>query len=132
MSAPLEEQERQPYDGDQKVLAAAGAAVFAVGTAFWGLLALKFAGAGEGLPAAAALAVALASAFAVIPAWGLRAKMQREEPVESREVRRLILFGLLPGVVFGFVLYVLLRYKLQDPDFFHLFSAPENLPPAVR
>lgn len=121
------------YDGDQKLLAFFGAVGFVVAVLFWGLLALRLAV--EGAPSAlswAAAGLAAASASMFVPAWGLRAKMEHGFAVTRGQLRGLLAAGLLLGVAVGGLAYFVLRFKLEDPEFLHLASVPENLPPALR
>lgn len=117
------------YDGDQKLLAFLGAAAFVMGALFWILLAVRFWGRAE---AVAGAGLGVASALAFLLAWGLRVKMEAAQPLSGWEVRRLLIAGLVCGVVVGALPYFVLRFKLEDPDFMHVASEPQNLPPAWR
>ncbi len=119
------------YDADQKLLAFLGAVAFVIAILFWALAALRLALAGSPLVALAAGAAVL-SALALLLAWGLRVKMQHGAPLTRFQVRFLLVAGLVLGVAVGGVPYLLLRFKLEDPDFLHLASEPENVPPAMR
>lgn len=128
------------YDGDQKLLAFGGAVAMIVGSLFWALAGLRFLalalgqnGAPSAGPAAfVCFAIAVAGLFFALVAWGLRAKMQRGEVVTQQEILRMLLVGFVVGVVLGFLIYLALRFKLEDPEFYHLASDPENVPPALR
>jgi MFS family permease len=117
------------YDGDQKLMAFLGAVAFVVGALFWGLLAVRLWGTAAAI--AAALMVPLCAIVFVL-AWGLRVKMEHEVAVTRWDVRRLLIASVVLGVVVGALPYVILRFKLEDPDFLNLASEPANLPPAWR
>ena len=117
------------YDGDQKLMAFLGAVAFVVGGLFWGLLAVRLWGSAAAV--AAALMVPLCAIVFVL-AWGLRVKMELEVAVTRWDVRRLLIASVVLGVVVGAMPYLILRFKLEDPDFLNLASEPTNLPPAWR
>jgi hypothetical protein len=123
--------EKVLYDADQKLLAFLGAVAFIIAALFWALFALRLAAAGSSF-AAGGLAATVLSGVAFLLAWGLRMKMERSLPLTLWELRRLLIAGLFLGVAVGAVPYLLLHFKLKDPDFMHIASEPENLPPAVR
>lgn len=118
------------YDGDHKLLAFLGAVAFVIGAVFWLLLALRFWGVSALAPGAAALVPACAVVFVL--AWGLRAKMEKSVAVTRWEIRRLLIAGLLLGVVLGALPYLALGFKLEDPDVLNVASEPANVPPAWR
>ncbi len=119
------------YDADHKLLAFLGPVAFVLAALLWSLLALRLApetAAGAG----AAVAAAVGSGAFVWVGWALRVKMDREIPVTAWELRRLLLGGLVLGVAIGALPYLVLRFKLHDPDFAHIASEPANVPPALR
>jgi hypothetical protein len=117
------------YDGDQKLLAFLGAVAFVMGALFWGLFAVARWGSLGGFAGAALVPLC---AIAFVLAWGLRVKMEAEVAVTRWDVRRLLLASLVLAVVVGALPYLILRFKLEDPDFLNLASEPANLPPAWR
>jgi hypothetical protein len=119
------------YDGTHKLLAFLGAVAFVLAALFWALLALRLSALGPPT-VAAALACAIASGLFLLPAWGLRMKMQDRTAITRWEVRRLLLAGLVLGVAVGGLPYFVLWFKLEDPDFAHVASEAANLPPALR
>lgn len=128
------------YDGDQKLLAFGGAVSMVWGSVFWTFAGFRFlaqairpdGGPSAGPTAFVCLSIAVAGLFFALVAWGLRAKMQRGEVVTQEEVLRMLVVGFVVGVVLGFLIYLALRFKLEDPEFYHLASEPENVPPALR
>lgn len=123
--------QRVLYDADQKLLAFLGAVAFVLAILFWSLTALRLGLDGSPLwPLGAA--GALGSAAALLLAWGLRVGMQHEAPLRRSHLRFLLVAGLVLGVAVGGVPYLILRFKLEDPDFLHLASEPENVAPALR
>jgi hypothetical protein len=127
------------YDGDHRLLAFAGAVSLVIGSVFWALAGVRFAlearGPGEGLAEVTmvfCLSVAVAGAFLTLVAWGFLTKMQRGEALAPGDLARLLVAGLVVGVILGFLIYAALHFKLEDPDFYHLASEPENIPPAIR
>lgn len=122
---------RVRFDGDAKLQAFLGAVAFLMAGLFWMFLALRLAIDGSGLwPAAAA--ACLGSALAFILAWGLRTKMEAEAPLTRWDLRRLLIPGLFLGLGLAALPYLVLWFKLHDPDFIHLASKPANEPPALR
>lgn len=119
------------YDADQMMLAFLGASAFVLAFLFWLLFALRFALSGSAVAGLGA-AGAVLSAVAFVMAWGVRTTMQDGAPLTRWEVRRLLVAGFVLGVGVGGVPYLLLRFKLEDPDFLHLASEPGNVPPAMR
>ena len=120
---------RVDYDGDAMLLAFLGAAAFVLGALFWGLFTVRFWGTGLSVVGAG---LGISSAVAFFLAWALRVKMEHHLVLTRWEVRRLLLGGLVLGVVVGALPYFLLRFKLEDPDFMHVASEPANLKPAWR
>lgn len=123
--------ERVRFDGDAKLQAFLGAVAFLLAALFWALLALRLGLDGSALWPGAGAACVL-SALLFFLAWGLRAKMQVEAALTRWELRRLLIAGLLLGLGLGALPYLILHFKLEDPDFIHVASKPENLPPAFR
>jgi hypothetical protein len=119
------------FDGDAKLQAFLGAVAFVLATLFWGLWALRLALEPSGLWEAPAGASVL-SGLLFLFAWGLRTKMEAERAITRWELRRLLLAGLVLGLGLGALPYLVLRFKLEDPDFLHIASRSENLPPAFR
>ena len=117
------------YDGDQKLLAFLGAVAFVCGALFWLLLAVRLGATASG---AAAAAMAPLCVVAFLLAWGLRTKMEASVLVTRWDVRRLLIAGLVLGVVVGALPYLVLRFKLEDPDFVRVVGEAANLPPAWR
>lgn len=124
---------REPvrFDGDAKLQAFLGALAFLLAALFWGFVALRLAVEGRAVWPGAAIACALSVALFFL-AWGLRVSMEAQRPVTRWDVRRLLLAGLVLGVGLGALPYLILRFKLEDPDFIHLASKSENLPPVFR
>jgi di/tricarboxylate transporter len=129
--AKEKEAERVRFDGDAKLQAFLGAVAFLLAALFWAFMALRLGLAASAFWPVAAAACAL-SALAFFLAWRLRAKMEAEVAFGRWDVRRLFLAGLVLGLGLGALPYLILRFKLEDPDFIHLASKPENLPPAFR
>lgn len=119
------------YDEDHKLLAFGGAIAFVGAALFWLLLGVRLNGQGAPVVAICWTGAAL-SGFCVFLAWGLRVKMQDQVPITRWDVRRLLLAGMVLGVAIGSLPYLVLRFKLEDPDFAHIASEPTNLPPALR
>jgi NO-binding membrane sensor protein with MHYT domain len=119
------------YDGTHKLLAFLGAVAFVMAALFWALLGVRLSASGLPIVAGCGLC-AIASGLFLLPAWGARMKMQDEAAITRWEVRRLLLGGLVLGVAIGALPYLVLRFKLEDPDFAHIASESANLPPALR
>jgi hypothetical protein len=120
------------YDADQKLLAFVGTLTLLFGSMFWGLFGARMLAGGLTELGVLSLVGAGAGAFAALMAWGVRSKMERGEPVTRLEVDRLILAGIVFGVLIGFLVFLSLRFKLQDPGLFHAAGRPEDVPPSLR
>ncbi len=125
------EPERVRFDGDAKLQAFLGAVAFFFAALFWALFGLRLGLDGSGLWPAPGAACVL-SAILFFRAWGLRTKMQVEAALTRWELRLLLIAGLFLGLGLGALPYLILHFKLEDPDFIHVASKPENLPPAFR
>jgi hypothetical protein len=120
------------YDADQKLLAFAGTLWLLIGSIFWALYGARMVAGGVLEIGAIALAGAGAGVFTALMAWAMRGKMERGEPVTRTEVDRLIVAGFVFGVLIGFLIFLALRFKLQDPGLFHAAGHPEDVPPSLR
>ena len=120
------------YDADQKLLAFAGTLALLIGSLFWALYGARMMVEGAAALGVAAIVLAGAGLFTALMAWGLRAKMERGAPITRFEVDRLIAAGFVFGLLFGFVIFLALRLKLQDPGLFYAVGQPENTPPLLR
>ena len=129
---PRKSTEPVTYDADQKLLAFGGTLSLLIGSLFWALYGTRMVVEGAFALGAAALALAGAGLFTALMAWGLRAKMERGAPITRFEVDRLIAAGFVFGVLFGFLIFLALRLKLQDPGLFYAVGQPENTPPLLR
>ncbi len=118
-------------DGDAKLQAFLGAVGFLLAALFWAFATLRLGLGASALWPAAATVCVLSGLFFFL-AWRLRAKMEAEAAFTRWELRRLLIAGLFLGLAVGALPYLILRFKLEDPDFLHLASKPENLPPAFR
>ena len=120
------------YDADQKLLAFGGTLALLAGSMFWALYGVRLLAGGFLELGAIALLGAVVGAFTTLMAWGLRGKMERGEPVTRFEVDRLIVAGFVVGVLVGFLIFLALRFKLQDPGLFYAAGHPDDVPPLLR
>ena len=122
---------RVRFDGDAKLQAFLGAVAFLLAALFWVFMGLRLSIEGSALWPAAAAACVLSALFFLI-AWGVRTKMEGEAALTRWELRRLLIAGLFLGLGLAALPYLVLWFKLKDPDFIHVASSPENQAPAFR